>query len=102
MTLMPDVVEEGARYARLWALDYAVVALFFAAILVMGWLIGRRHQNIEEYFVVGRRMSWFAVGLSLMATLTSTISYLSSPGELIKHGVMAVIGGIFAFPAVTG
>lgn len=100
MTLTPDVVEEGARYARLWALDYAVVALFFAAILLMGWLIGRRHQNIEEYFVAGRRMSWFAVGLSLMATLTSTISYLSSPGELIKHGVMAVIGGIFAFPAV--
>ena len=31
-------------------------------------------------------MPWFAVGLSIMASLLSTISYLASPGEMIKNG----------------
>src|SRR5688500_4375552 len=32
-------------------------------------------------------MPWIAVGLSIMATLMSTISYLGMPGEMIKNGV---------------
>jgi SSS family solute:Na+ symporter len=37
-------------------------------------------------------MPWFAVGLSILATLFSTLSYLGSPGEMIKHGIGLWLG----------
>lgn len=87
-------------YDRLVWPDYAIIGVYFAAILSMGYVFSRRQHSTEEYFLGGRRMPWFAVGLSLMATLTSTVSYLASPGEVIKHGLFAVVGGIMFYPVV--
>jgi len=42
-------------------------------------------------------MPWFAVGLSILATLFSTLSYLGSPGEIIKYGV-GMFTGYLAIP----
>src|SRR6185437_3109681 len=46
-----------------------------------------------------RRMPWFAVGLSIMATLLSTNTYLGAPGEMIKYGPAWMLGMV-AYPLV--
>ncbi len=81
------------------ALDWSVIALYLAGMLAVGWFYARRTQTADDYLVGGRRMKPLAVGLSLFATLLSTISYLAVPGELIRHGPM-VLGAIIAFPLV--
>jgi SSS family solute:Na+ symporter len=68
-------------------IDWLVVALSMLAMLGMGVYFSRRQHSAEDYFVAGRRMPWLAVGLSTLATLTSTITYLALPGEMIKNGV---------------
>ena len=76
----------------LTALDYAAVGGYLLVTLaIVVWSL-RRQSSIEDFFLGGRRMPWMAVGLSLMATLMSTISYLGVPGEMIKHGVALFIG----------
>ncbi len=67
--------------------DYVVVALFMLGMLGMGLYFARQQESTEDYFVGGRKMPWLAVGLSTLATLTSTITYLAVPGEVIKNGV---------------
>jgi SSS family solute:Na+ symporter len=47
----------------------------------------RRQATTEDFFLGGRRMPWMAVGLSILASLMSSISYTGVPGEMIQNGV---------------
>lgn len=73
-------------------LDVGAVILYLAATLGIAILASRKRGTTEEFFLGGRRMPWFAVGLSIMSTLMSTISYLATPGEMIKNGVAMFVG----------
>src|SRR5690606_21632149 len=58
-----------------------------------------KNKTEEDYLLGGRSMNPSAVGISLFATLLSTLSYLSYPAEMIKHGPL-IFAGIFAFPFI--
>ena len=96
---VPTAVEATAYHQLEW-LDYSMIGAYFAGALWMAWIFSRRQHSAEEYFLGGRRMPWFAVGLSLMATLTSTVSYLATPGEVIKYGLMGAMGGLLFYPLI--
>ncbi len=74
-----------------------VVVLYAAAVLWVGWRYARRQESEEEYFLGNRSMSPFLIGISLFASLLSTVSYLAYPGEIIQHGP-AYLTGILSVP----
>lgn len=78
--------------------DHAVVIAYIAGLLVLGAAFSRRQESEEEYFLGGRRMPWFAVGLSVIASLLSSLTYLSEPGEVWNSGVVHVFGKFLAIP----
>lgn len=80
-------------------LDWLVLAVFAAVMLGVGWYFSRQNQTAEDFLLGGRRMSPVAVGLSLFATLVSTLSYLANPGEMVSHGPMMVTQQ-FAHPLI--
>ena len=69
-------------------LDWLVLAAYGVLMLGVGWFFARRNKTADDYLLGGRRMSPIAVGLSLFATLLSTLSYLGYPGEMIAYGPM--------------
>ena len=77
------------RYQGLHAFDYGAIVIYFSIVLWVGYRCSREQKSTEDYFFAGRRMPWFAVGLSIVATILSTVTYLSTPGEMIKNGVGA-------------
>lgn len=85
---------------RLGGLDWGVIGLYFVAMLAIGWFYSFHTRTSDDYLLGGRQMKPWAVGLSLFATLCSTISYLSTPGEMIQHGPM-YFTSIAAYPVVT-
>ena len=80
-------------------LDIIVIALYAIAMLAVGRYYKTRVQTADDYLLGGRTMSPLMIGLSLFATLTSTLSYLAYPGEMIKNGPM-MFAQLTAFPAV--
>jgi SSS family solute:Na+ symporter len=80
-------------------LDWTVIVVYGLCMLVVGWYYWRQNQTSEDYLLGGRRMKSLPVGLSLFATLFSTISYLAWPGEMIKNGPM-VLSILCAYPLV--
>ena len=74
------------------SLDYAAILLYMVATFGISLWFGRKQKNVDDFFIGGRHMPWFAVGLSIMATLFSTISYLGTPGEMIKNGIGMSLG----------
>jgi SSS family solute:Na+ symporter len=81
------------------ALDWVVIAGYCLGMLAIGWYYSRRMATTDDYLLGGRNMRPFGVGLSLFATLMSTITYLSWPGEMIKNGPM-MQAVLFAYPFI--
>jgi SSS family solute:Na+ symporter len=78
--------------------DYAVLCAYLTGTLLIGVFISRRKFDGEEYFLGGRRMPWFAVGVSVIASLLSSLTYLSEPGEVWNSGVTHMLGKMLAIP----
>lgn len=95
------ILRTGRRVSRgmSW-LDWSVIILYAAAMLLTGWYYSRRTKTTEDYLLGGRTMKPLSLGLSLFATLLSAITYLAMPGEIIKNGPVFVLGKISAYPFV--
>ncbi len=59
--------------------DWLVIVVYVTAMIGLSVYLGRRQSDEEDYFIGGRNLSWWAVGLSTMATQTSAISFISIP-----------------------
>ena len=59
--------------------NYCVLAFYLLALVGMGVYFSRRGQGIEDFFLAGRRIPWWAAGLSIYATQLSAITYISTP-----------------------
>ena len=67
-------------------IDGIIIGAYVLGMLALGWYYSRKRATADEYFTGGRAMNPFLIGISLFATLLSTISYLSKPGEIVKNG----------------
>lgn len=83
----------------LHAVDWLILVLYGAATLGIGWYYGRERQSTRDYFIGGGAMNPLLIGISLFATLLSTISYRSMPGEAIGKGPVYLVA-LAGFPLV--
>ena len=52
------------------AFDYTVIGFYLIALVMIGWILKRRaSENLEEYIVAGRKLPWWALGFSGMASM---------------------------------
>jgi SSS family transporter len=61
-------------------LDYAIVAIYLAGVTVAGMRVGGKQKSTRDYFLGGKEMSWWSVGFSIVASETSTLTFISVPG----------------------
>ncbi len=87
-----NVVAQQIAPQGLQLLDYLVILVYLGGVLAAGWYFSREQEEQEDYFVAGRRLPWLAVGLSIIATMLSTVTYLAAPGEVIQHGIALSVG----------
>lgn len=80
-----------------WA-DHAVIASYLAVMMLLGWKLAKRQHSDEEYFLGSRKLPWFAVGVSVIASLLSSITYLSEPGNVWRYGFANIVGKLVAVP----
>lgn len=69
---------------RLHPLDFAVLLFYLIAITAMGLYFSRKNTSTEEYFLGGRRFSGWAIGLSMVGTAISSITFLAMPADAFK------------------
>ena len=67
--------------------DLVVIVLYLAAMMGMGLAIARKQKSTDDFFLGGRSLPAWAVGISIFASLLSTITYLGMPGEMFRTGV---------------
>ena len=65
-------------------LDLTVVGVYFAAILAAGLWFGRKERNTHDYFLGAKRQHWLVVGLSIIATEVSALTFIMVPAEAFR------------------
>jgi solute:Na+ symporter, SSS family len=93
------VVSSPVETAGLTVLDWSIIVVYAASTIGLGWYFSRRQESTDEYFVGSRNMNPILIGVSLFATLLSTISYLSMPGESFGKGPVTM-SSVLALPVV--
>jgi SSS family transporter len=61
-------------------IDAFIVAGYLAAVTLLGVLAGGKQRNSSEYFLGGRDIPWWAACFAIVATETSTLTFISIPG----------------------
>ncbi len=90
---------DSAPQAGLHLIDWLIIAAYGCSMLALGWYYSRRQTSQSEYFIGGGRVNPLLIGVSLFATLLSTISYLAMPGEALGKGP-GHMTRLFALPVV--
>ena len=78
-------------------LDWAVLVGTLIFIVFYGIWKNKNPKNINEYLKAGNQSRWWTVGLSVMATQASAITFLSTPGQAFNDG-MGFIQFYFGLP----
>ena len=73
------------------ALDLAIIFGYLAGIVLLGAWFARKQETTRDYFLGDRTVPWWAIAASIVATETSTITFISVPG------IAYAAGGNFQF-----
>jgi Na+/proline symporter len=68
-------------------IDWLVMAITLFAIVIYGMWKSRNTKNIKGFLLADRKLPWYHVGLSVMATQASAITFLSAPGQAYSDGM---------------
>lgn len=84
---------------NLGALDYLAFGVFFIMLSIVGYLAGRREQeSSNDYFLAGKKLPWYVVGGSLVASVNSTDHFVGMVGWTVLFGISI---GMWSWTLVT-
>lgn len=78
-------------------IDWLVMGSTLALIVGYGTWKTRKTENLEGYLKGGNDTKWLTIGLSVMATQASAITFISTPGQAFENG-MAFVQNYFGLP----
>ncbi len=65
----------------LTAIDYAVIGVYLVAIVLFGSWFARFQKTTKDYFLTDRSVPWWAICFTIVATETSTLSFIGVPAS---------------------
>ncbi|MGZ4808974.1 MAG: sodium:solute symporter [Thermoanaerobaculia bacterium] len=68
------------------AIDLIIIVAYLVAVVAAGAWFGRRQKTTSRYFLAGGNVPWWAIAASIVATETSTITFISVPGIAFSRG----------------
>ena len=78
-------------------LDWIVLSVTLSFIVIYGILKTKGSANVKDYLLDNNETPWFTVGVSVMATQASAITFLSTPGQAYHDG-MGFVQFYFGLP----
>ncbi len=65
---------------KFFTVDYIIVFLYLIAIAAFGIISSGKQKDVKDYFLGSKKVPWWAVCISIVATETSTLTFISIPG----------------------
>jgi Na+/proline symporter len=71
-------------------IDWVVMCLWLVSLVSFGLYRGRGSSTTNKYLLAGKSMPWYAMGLSILATQASAITFISTTGQGFVDGMRFV------------
>ncbi len=72
--------------AQFTLIDWLIVAAFLAGTTLLGTFMSGRQATLRDFFLGGRKLPWYAVSGSIIATEISAVTFISVPYVVFKPG----------------
>ncbi|TDX01396.1 sodium:solute symporter [Dinghuibacter silviterrae] len=79
---------------RLHTPDILIIAVFLSVTLFFGFRFLRKKQSTESYFLARGKVPAWAIGISLLSTLISSVTFLAYPGEGYSSNWILLVQGL--------
>src|SRR5580698_2644632 len=79
----------GEPLARLSTLDIAVIAIYFAMVVWIGFYLKGQANTSEEFFMAGREMTAWIAGLSFVSANLGSLELMGWAGSAYQYGILA-------------
>ena len=77
------------RLVRLSGIDIAIVAFYFALVLLIGWYLKGQANTGEDFFMAGREMTAWVAGLSFLSANLGALELMGWAGSAYQYGILA-------------
>src|SRR5579872_7158950 len=77
------------RLVHLSGVDLAIIAFYFALVLVIGFYLKRFANTGEDFFLAGREMTSWVAGLAFVSANLGSLELLGWAGSAYQYGIMA-------------
>jgi len=85
------------NFKELASIDWIILIVTLLTIVLYGTYKTRKNKNVQDYLKGGSTSKWWTIGLSVMATQASAITFLSTPGQAFNDG-MGFVQFYFGLP----
>jgi len=74
--------------------DVAIIVIYMAALVGVGVRAARRQNTTDKYFLAERSIPGWAIGMSLMATIITSVTFIAYPGAAYAGNWNMLVPGI--------
>src|ERR1700733_7588072 len=74
--------------------DVAVIGVYMAALVATGARSARRQNTTDQYFLAERSIPGWAIGMSLLATIITSVTFIAYPGSAYAGDWSLLVPGI--------
>ena len=76
------------------AANWVTLGLYLLGMVAIGWACSRRVHGAEDFFLAGRRIPWWAAGLSIFGTQLSAITFMAIPATAYGDDWSRMVGNL--------
>ena len=71
-------------------LDWSILVVYIIGNLIFGYYLSKRISTAEDFFLGRKNTPWWAIGISVIATYVSALSFLGAPAWSYKEGLSVI------------
>ncbi|MEX0706676.1 MAG: sodium/solute symporter [Woeseia sp.] len=72
------------------ALNWTILIVYIVGNLLLGWVLGKKVKTASDFFLGNRSTPWWAIGISVVATYVSALSFLGGPAWAYTSGLSVI------------
>ena len=84
--------------SRFHMVDWAVLTVYLVVLVAIGLYFSKREKSTDDYFLAGRRVPWWAAGLSIYGTTLSALTFMATPAVTYATNWVRIIGICMLLP----
>jgi len=72
---------------KLSTIDVTIVFLYLIFMMVFGWWVGRANKSDKDYFLGGKKLPWWAIGMSMVVSDIGALDIVGVAGAAYLYGI---------------